>query len=287
MGSYERDWVEDAEKSVNAAINGYSVDDYTNKVGLSIVEYIEKEFNTTVTHSEWTGGGDYNNFGDLETYTTSIPIIPVELKFSKAKNSGTKMNPTTNILKKFLNFPIMNYPDFDKKLGLKDKRYRLVENRIGRDLKNVAEYKRILKKIRDIDGDKDFIDKIVEITKPGKIKYATYVAEKLNDELDATQNLVDFIFSKSNLDKLEVEPTVGKLIYCVIKKFETDKQYIEYHNFSEMDSNVTSVVASGQSIKIQNKYGKDILRFSVNWKNICQGGATPCFCVFVGNAFKN
>ena len=31
---------------------------------------------------------------------------------------------------------------------------------------------------------------------------------------------------------------------------------------------------------------KPITLFDQNWKNICQGGASPSFCVFVGNAFK-
>jgi hypothetical protein len=53
-----------------------------------------------------------------------------------------------------------------------------------------------------------------------------------------------------------------------------------------MDRNVTKVEATGKSIKFVNASGKDVVRFSVTWKNICQGGSTPCFNVFIGNAFK-
>ena len=51
-----------------------------------------------------------------------------------------------------------------------------------------------------------------------------------------------------------------------------------------MDSVVSKVVNSGQSIKMLNQHGKVVLRFSTTWKNICQGGATPCFTVFTGDA---
>ena len=59
-----------------------------------------------------------------------------------------------------------------------------------------------------------------------------------------------------------------------------------FYDFSEMDSVVTEVVNSGKSIKMLNQHGKEVLRFSVLWKNICQGGQTPCFTVFVGNAYS-
>ena len=284
MGVYERDWVEDAEKESAAAINGVDVNSYTKKVGIAIYNYIEDNFNVKITKADWIGSESYEEPGDIAVSTECGLQIPVEEKFSKKNGSGTKANPSTNILKKYLKNNILNYPDFDKELGLKDKRYRLVENRIGRDLKNASDYENVLHQIRDIEKDTNFINEIVEITHPGKVKYANYVTEKLNDELDATQNLVDNILGGNHTTKENVEHE--DVVYCVIKNFERPKQTVEFYDFSEMDSNVASVVSSGQSIKIQNKYGKDILRFSVNWKNICQGGGTPCFCVFVGNAFK-
>ena len=75
-------------------------------------------------------------------------------------------------------------------------------------------------------------------------------------------------------------------MYCVVKHYESKKQSVSFYDFSEMDSVVTEVVSSGQSIKLLNQHGKEVLRFSVTWKNICQGGQTPCFTVFVGNAYS-
>jgi hypothetical protein len=61
---------------------------------------------------------------------------------------------------------------------------------------------------------------------------------------------------------------------------------VDFFDFTDMDRHVTKVEATGKSIKFVNASGKDVVRFSVTWKNICQGGSTPCFNVFIGNAFK-
>ena len=73
--------------------------------------------------------------------------------------------------------------------------------------------------------------------------------------------------------------------YCVVQHFETDYQTVEFYNFADMDRTIAKIEASGQSIKFYNANNKDVIRFSVHWKNICQGGATACFNVFIGNAF--
>ena len=284
MGVYERDWVEDAEKESAAAINGVDVNYYTKKVGTAIYNYIEDNFNNVkITKAKWIGSESYEEPGDVAVFTECGLQIPVEEKFSRKTGSGTTANPSTNILKKYLKNNILNYPDFDKNLGLLAKRIKLVENEIVEKIKTKSAYGRALREIRDYD--KSFLDEIASITKPGMEKYAEYAAKKLNDELGSTQNLVDDILGGNHTIKENVEHE--DVVYCVIKNFECPKQTVEFYDFSEMDSNVASVVSSGQSIKIQNKYGEDILRFSVNWKNICQGGASPSFCVFVGNAFKN
>ena len=58
-------------------------------------------------------------------------------------------------------------------------------------------------------------------------------------------------------------------MYCVVKHYESKKQTVSFYDFSEMDSVVTEVVNSGKSIKMLNQHGKEVLRFSVLWKNIC------------------
>jgi len=283
MGKHERDWVDIAEESVSAAINGKSTNGYINEIALSNIKHIEKKFNTTVISSKWTGSNNYACPGDVEVFTTEHPTIPVELKFSKENGSGTKANPSTNIVKKYLSPSVMSYPEFDAELGLKDERYGLVERYINRDLVNQSDYERTLREIRQ--DDKDFLDDIAEITKPGQVKYASYIAEKLNDQLDAAQNLTDSILGGNNTT---VDSDFdGEVVYCVIKKFETEKQFVQYYDFEEMNSMITKVISSGRSVKFQNTSGKVVLILSVTWKNICQGGATPCFNVFMGNALKN
>ena len=132
MGVYERDWVEDAEKESAAAINGVDVNYYTKKVGTAIYNYIEDNFNNVkITKAKWIGSESYEEPGDVAVFTECGLQIPVEEKFSRKTGSGTTANPSTNILKKYLKNNILNYPDFDKNLGLLAKRIKLVENEIN------------------------------------------------------------------------------------------------------------------------------------------------------------
>ena len=69
------------------------------------------------------------------------------------------------------------------------------------------------------------------------------------------------------------------------KNWQNRFQTTEFFDFLDMDRQVTSIEAKGKQIKLKNTRGKDVLTISVNWKNICQGGATPSFNVFIGNEF--
>ncbi len=168
-------------------------------------------------------------------------------------------------------------------MGLKKERFALVEERIGRTLKNNSDYAKTLRNIRDSE-DEVFLDIISKITSPGQEKYAEYAATCMNKYLSEVNRWVNMLLSGNNTTKTAANNS--DLVYCVVKNFQSKKQTVEFYDFTDMDSNITKVVASGKSIKLQNKSGKDVLRLSVTWKNICQGGQTPCFNIFVGNAFK-
>jgi hypothetical protein len=280
MGVYERDWVEIAEQKVSEALNGNDVNTYYNSIADAISKKIYDLYNQKIKSAVWVGNEAYEDKGDMKVLLESDIVIPVELKFSRKNKSGTKGNASTNLVKK-VSKDIINYPSYDENLGLKDKRYALVEEKLGIKVKSKKCYETALREIRNTD--KSFLDTISDITSLGQIGYAEYVTEKFNQNIDKLQILIDNILDGNNTTKDVIE--TENLVYCVIKNFETENQTIEFYDFSDIDSRVVSVVSSGKSIKIRNSSGKDILRFSVLWKNICQGGATPCFNIFVGNAY--
>jgi hypothetical protein len=120
------------------------------------------------------------------------------------------------------------------------------------------------------------------ITGPGQVAYAQYAAEQLTQHLANVNILVNSILGSN--DKFVVRQD---MLYCVIKYFESDKQTVEFYDFLDMDRTISNITSEGKSIKFQNSKNRDVLRFSVHWKNICQGGATPCFNVFIGNEFQS
>lgn len=284
MGTYQRDWAEEVEISVADAINGKSVDLHIWQVANSIINQIKSLYKSPIDHAVWTGGNSYQNAGDVEVTLKDNTVVPVEIKISFIKGSGTKANSSTAVLKKHVNDSIKTYPQFDEELGLKKQRYDLVEQRLGRSLKNASDYAKTLRSIRDT-GNEEFLNTIAEITSPGQEQYAMYVAEQMKNYLDNVNQWVTKILAGNNTTQFV--PDSENLLYCVVKNFESKNQTVEFYDFTDMDSNITNVVSSGKSIKLQNKNGKDVLRLSVTWKNICQGGQTPCFNVFVGNAFSS
>ena len=277
MNKFEREWAEVAEQQVAAALN---VDKHHRQISDSVVEFIETTHKMGVSSAKWVGSESYQEAGDIHVFLDDGKMIPVELKVSKENGSGTKANPSTNILKKYIP-EATNYPDYDQSLGLLDRRYDFIESVTGVRPAKPAEYQSTLRALRG-DGRKDVLDQIVEITTPGQVDYASYASKLLNDNLSAAQGLVDDILEGNNTTQ---NTTTTDLVYCVVKQYQTPKQTVEFYNFDEMDSTVVGVLAEGKSIKLQNQAGFDVLRFSVHWKNICQGGSNPCFNVFVGNAY--
>jgi hypothetical protein len=279
MGKFERDWAELAERNTAAGIRGETVDTADKKIADAIRTHVEAEFGQTVDTAVWVGAEAYDDAGDIHVFLKDGTKIPVELKTSRENGSGTKANPSTNILKKYIS-GVVNYPDFDASLGLLDKRYELVESITGTRPAKAAHYGKVLRELRGTQP--TVLDAIAEITAPGQEAYARYAAEELNTNLAAAQQLIDDILEGNNTTQ---QSATDNLVYCVVKKYQTAGQTVEFYNFAEMDSAVARVVSEGKSIKLQNAAGYDILRFSVTWKNICQGGATPCFNIFVGNAY--
>lgn len=275
MGKHERDWVEEAEKAVASGLNGAAQNCWID----AVVKHIQQKIPPAYHKAVWVGGADYHNPGDVHVHYDRDPMVKVELKFSHGSGSGTAKNISTKVLTKKVNSNIKNYPDFDAELGLRQQRYELIESIAGAPIPTATKYTSILRNLRNAND--PVIDKIAEITAPGQIKYAEYAAQQLNQHLKQVNALVNSLLNTDSVDQLHQD-----VLYCVIRNFESSAQTVDFFDFTEMDRVITKVEASGKSIKFLNASGRDVVRFSVTWKNICQGGATPCFNVFIGNAFR-
>jgi hypothetical protein len=277
MGKNERSWAEIAEQAVAATLQGLRpADPYIKLVADSIRAKLKQKYSSdSIKDAEWTGGNNYATPGDVQVLLTSGRLVMIECKFSHGKGSGTLKNPGQATLSDAIDPSIQSYVEHES--SFKDQRYALLEDTIGRPLKNATDYESVLGAIKFKNKKDPILKKMNKITKPGQIAYAAYAAERCNLFLKEVNDLVDHM--------LNINGT-HNVLYCVVKHFESADQTIEFHDYATIDRKVTNVIGKGQTIHFMNASGKTVLRWSVTWKNICQGGSTPCFNVFVGNAFK-
>ena len=280
MGKHERAWAEEAEVAVTAAINDpLTASPHIRHIADSIISHVKQRWpGDPLTQAIWTGGSDYKDPGDIRVELASGELVRIETKFSHGQGSGTRKNPKTSILKKKLDPSIITYEDFDEAHGFKKLRYDMLSERLGLPITRRPDYETNLRMLRDA-GD-PFIDQIVEATVPSQTAYAEYAAAEMNKYLPKLNEWAGDLLGIKDEDR----PTVDQdLVYCIIRGFESPKQTVEFLDCSEVDTEIVNVVTSGKSIKCMNQFGKCVIRFSVNWKNICQGGENPAFNIFIGN----
>lgn len=279
MGKHERDWAEEAEIAVTNALNGQEALPHIQEIADSIRKYVTEHWaNDTIVRSVWSGGGNYKDPGDIRIELASGEIVRTETKFSHGKGQGTRKNPKTSILRKKLDPGVKTYEELDESQGYRAQRYKMLEAKLGRTLTGRSDYESNLRRLRDA-GD-SFIDDIIEATIPSQEFYAVYAAGEMNKHLDKLNEWVGDLLGVKDEDR----PTLDQdLVYCIIKGFESSQQTVEFLDCSGVDTTITKVIASGKSIKCLNQFDKCVVRFSVNWKNICQGGQNPAFNIFIGN----
>jgi hypothetical protein len=274
MGKYERDWAEAAELAVCSGLNGKNVDTYTRRV----VEAIQ-QFEPNIRRAEWKGRANYSHGGDIILELVSGSKRHLELKFSSESGSGTAKNLGARTFNKKVNDAIQGYREYDMSNGYHAQRYALIQNRIGRTLRSAYDYKSILREFKLTDP--LVLTLVADITAPGQVAYAKYAADLLNQNLPRVNQLVQTILPISG-----TRPDNEDMLYCVTKNWMKPSQTTEFYDFKDMDTQVVNIRSSGKSILFCNQHDRTVLTFSVTWKNICQGGATPCFNVFFGNALR-
>lgn len=268
----DRAWAEPAEQQVADALNGKASSVHINNIATEIKSQINAKFpKQKLVEAIWIGGDDYGNVGDVSVRLTST-TVPIELKFSLEEGRGTAKNLSAKLFQKTLGPEVLSYIEYDKLYGYKKQRFDLMESLTGKTYKRDNAYHNDLRVFRD--SKPEILDKIAELTAPGQEGYAEYIAKECNKQLDKVNTLVQSLLNKQ----------VPGMLYCVVRNFDTADQTVEFMDFDK-ENTVVKVVSSGKSIRCFNSKGKDVVRFSVHWKNICQGGKSPCFNVFIGNEY--
>ena len=223
MSKYEREWSEIAEKDVAAGLNGAPVTAYVQQIVDKIRNLVaQRNPDDTMISAVWTGGNDYKDPGDVHVCLSSGKIERVELKFSRGFGEGTAKNLGGQTFTKRISKEIKSYPAFE--VELKEKRFSLLEEKIGRTLRNDSDYVQQLRNMRDINRPEfDSVStQLAAITSPGQVSYAQYAATELNQHLGEVNKLVNSILGST--DKFIVRQDI---IYCVIKYFESAHQTVE------------------------------------------------------------
>lgn len=271
MTKNSRSWAEPAEQAVTEAINGSTSNPTAMLVAQAIRTYVPN-----IKEAKWKGASDYAAGGDIVLCLEDGTERTCETKFSKANGAGTAKNLGAKTFTKRIDPSIIGYQQHEE--AYKEQRYALVESLFGRRPSTASEYCSILRGWRTTRP--DILEQIAAITGPGQEAYAQYASQELSKHLVKVNEFVNSILG--NIDARQLRQDV---VYCVTKNWEHRLQSTEFFDFLDMDRTVTHVEAKGKQIKLKNIKHKDVLTISVNWKNICQGGATPSFNVFIGNEF--
>lgn len=258
---------------------------------------ILSKFPTTI-EAQHIGSGSYDIEGDILLITEDKPIN-IEIKMSDSFGKGTLANVSQKLFQT-INPGIIGYQDFHngyiyEDMPFKDYCWMLVGESMGKKIRTSSEYQVLLRTLRD--SDSAIVDEIVEITNGIKLEYNDYLVDELKKTPDYLYKLTflvrllkDGIHTYSEIKNYlsefkKVDDYKKRSKYYVVYIYNASSSNIssEIVDYSKALDTVHSIDAVGQSLVLKNIEGQTILRFSTHWKNICQGGATPCFNIFHGN----
>jgi hypothetical protein len=291
MSSYHRGIAEDFEKKLTSYINNRNVNAQAN-VKL-VGDYIIQCF-PDIVEAQHIGSKSYNVEGDILLVTESKPIN-LEIKTSDSFGKGTLANSSQKLFTA-IDPNILGYQDFHnnfiyKNMRFKDYCWKIVGDKVGKKIRTASEYATILRTLRD--SGSEVVDEIVDTTNDIKLEYNSYLIKELKKTPDYLYKLTylvrllkDGIHTFSDIRKelaefKGIESYKKRSEYYVVYIYNVSSDVsCEIADYSKAIDTVYSIDFVGQSIVLKNIDNDIILRFSTHWKNLCQGGATPCFNIF-------
>ncbi len=292
--AYHRGIAEEFEKDLVSYLNLRNTNAKWNikVVGNKIIDTFPN-----IIEAQHIGSSAYNIEGDILLITES-KAINIEIKMSEHYGKGTLANISQKIFKA-INTEIESYQDFHNNYVYEDTNFKnwcwtKVGDAVGKKIRTASEYQTFLRNLRD--SGSYIVDEIVEQTNFIKIEYNEYLISELLNTPDYLHKLT--LLVRLLKDGIHTYADIKNEI-SELKPLDQYKQRSEYYvvyvynvfgdvscqivDYSEALDTVHDIESNGQSIVLKNSEGKIIVRFSTHWKNICQGGATPCFNVFHGN----
>lgn len=294
MSSYHRGIAEDFEKKLTSYINNRNTNAQSN-VKL-VGDYIIQTF-PDIIEAQHIGSTSYNVEGDILLVTESRPIN-LEIKTSDSFGKGTLANSSQKLFTA-IDPNILGYQDFHnnfiyKNMRFKDYCWKIVGEKVGKKIRTASEYATLLRNLRD--SGSEVVDEVVDTTNDIKLEYNSYLIAELKKTPDYLYKLTylvrllkDGIHTFSDIRKelaefKGIESYKKRSEYYVVYIYNVSSDVsCEIADYSKAIDTVYSIDFVGQSIVFKNIDNDIILRFSTHWKNICQGGATPCFNIFHGN----
>lgn len=294
LSTYHRGIAEEFEKDLTNYLNNQN-----SRVAPSVKlvgDEIKENF-PNIIEAQHIGNRAYNIEGDIMLITSDF-AINLEIKLSDSFGKGTLANVSQKLFSA-INPSIMGYQEFHnnyvyENTTVKNYFWELVGNTIGKKIKSNSEYQTYLRNLRD--SGSSIVKEIVDLTNKIKIDYNKYLLDMLKSTPDYLYKLTflvrllkDGIHTFSDIrqeleDFKSIEEYKSRSKYYVVYVYNVSTNVsCQIVDYSKALDTVHSIEAVGQSIVLYNVDKQIILRFSTHWKNICQGGATPCFNVFHGN----
>jgi len=294
FSGYHRGVAEEFEKDLTTYLNNANsrVSPSIKLVGDEII----KNF-PNIIEAQHIGNRAYNIEGDIMLITSSV-AVNLEIKLSDSFGKGTLANVSQKLFSA-INPAIIGYQEFHNTYaynGTTVKQYfwNLVGTTIGKTIRSNTEYQTYLRNLRD--SGSSVVKEIVDLTNKIKLEYNVYLINMLKNTPEYLYKLTflvrllkDGIHTYSEIkhemeDFKSIEEYKTRSKYYVVYVYNASTNVsCQIVDYSKALDTVHTIEAMGQSIVFYNVDKQIILRFSTHWKNICQGGATPCFNIFHGN----
>jgi len=263
-----RIWADEVEKNIVNELN--NIDTEHEYAKLAATE-LNNKFNILEAH--WTGSGNYDENGDIKLITDNGDVF-IELKASAKTSGGTTANVSQAFFKDNVH-EALGYTDYEDNNGITAHRQLLANTT------NKKVYEKTLRDSRSTD--KILLNQIVSFTNTKKPEYIDFMLPKLNKNKAKLSKLLfllkNGIHTKDAIKKHSDSKVQDNYYILFITKYNTTPA-VRLVNPNKITYNVTNIERAGESSIVFKNKDEALMRFSVHWKNICQGGATPCFTVF-------
>jgi len=256
-------------------VYGFNNNTFTNPYIDLIINFIKSHpYNfTKLIHTE----SNQSEGGDILGYTNDNNIYKIELKICESTASTESHGGVTGDFFKFLDTNIIGYKEFETKVAIDKKRWKIINQFLNTNINSYSEQGKLEFIIKQ---NKLLLKKLREVTNEVKIQYIEYLIKYLNN-IDSKKilNLSNAVFLGERKNLQEYKYIKNNILEIQVGFFGTEKQIISSKIFTPK-TKLKNIYRKRLALVLE--FEKGFLKFPLIHGNAYQGsGRTLSFkCMF-------